>query len=72
MIEYVDHLHEHFVEPIRIANGRYVAPVSPGTGAQILDTSLEEWRFPDGIGWLGIGSRAAVSGPVVSPVGADQ
>ena len=71
MIEYVDHLHEHFVEPIRIANGRYAAPVMPGTGAQILRPSLEEWRFPDGSGWLEIGNRAAVSGPVVSPVGAD-
>ncbi|MDQ6754239.1 MAG: fuconate dehydratase [Actinomycetota bacterium] len=72
MIEYVDHLHEHFVEPIRITNGRYGAPVSPGTGAQILSPSLEKWRFPGGEGWLEIGNRAAVTGPVVSPVGADQ
>ena len=29
MIEYVDHLHEHFVDPVRIAGGRYVAPRAP-------------------------------------------
>ena len=32
MIEYVDHLHEHFAEPVRIVDGRYTAPVLPGTG----------------------------------------
>ena len=28
--EYVDHLHEHFVDPVRIVNGRYAAPLAPG------------------------------------------
>jgi hypothetical protein len=31
-IEYVDHLHEHFVAPVRIRSGRYVAPHEPGSG----------------------------------------
>ena len=35
-IEYVDHLHEHFVDPVRIRNGRYVAPTAPGMSAQLL------------------------------------
>lgn len=39
VIEYVDHLHEHFVTPAEIRNGRYVAPVTPGTGAEMLAAS---------------------------------
>jgi L-fuconate dehydratase len=39
-IEYVDHLHEHFTDPVRIHHGRYLAPTTPGTSAQIIDTSL--------------------------------
>jgi hypothetical protein len=32
-IEYVDHLHDHYVDPVRIERGRYRAPVPPGFGA---------------------------------------
>jgi len=51
MIEYVDHLHEHFVEPARIEAGHYVAPRSPGTGAQMHPASVTEFAFPDGPQW---------------------
>lgn len=61
-IEYVDHLHEHFAEPVRITGGRYAAPVLPGTGAEMLTDSRDRWTFPTGEGWLGVGDRAAVSG----------
>jgi L-fuconate dehydratase len=44
MIEYVDHLHEHFVTPARIENGRYVAPDAPGTGAEMIAASIEKYR----------------------------
>ena len=50
-LEYVDHLHEHFADPVVIKNGRYVAPLSPGTGAEMLSASIERYRFPDGPGW---------------------
>ena len=30
MIEYVDHLHEHFVDPVRTRGGRYLLPTAPG------------------------------------------
>ncbi|WP_138442620.1 enolase C-terminal domain-like protein [Sinomonas susongensis] len=63
MIEYVDHLHEHFADPVRIDRGRYLAPQRPGTGAEILAASRERWEFPSGPGWLEVGSRAAVSSP---------
>src|SRR5687767_6994423 len=39
-IEYVDHLHEHFVDPVRIRNGHYLAPTAPGMSAQLHPQSL--------------------------------
>ncbi|CAI9409979.1 enolase C-terminal domain-like protein [Aestuariimicrobium sp. T2.26MG-19.2B] len=44
MIEYVDHLHEHFVTPVVVAGGRYHAPTAPGAGAEMLATSIERYR----------------------------
>ena len=51
VIEYVEHLHEHFADPVRIENGRYRAPERPGAGAEILVPSIEAHRFPDGAVW---------------------
>jgi L-fuconate dehydratase len=51
VIEYVDHLHEHFVEPVRIEAGRYVAPLAPGLGARLHAESVARYRFPDGPAW---------------------
>ncbi|WP_353710780.1 L-fuconate dehydratase [Arthrobacter sp. K5] len=70
MIEYVDHLHEHFAEPVRIVGGRYAAPVLPGTGAEMLSASRSRWEFPAGSGWQEVGSRAAVTGASLAPAGA--
>ncbi|MFZ5851999.1 MAG: L-fuconate dehydratase [Actinomycetota bacterium] len=41
-IEYVDHLHEHFVTPVVVRNGRYHAPSAPGAGTEMLPTSVHE------------------------------
>lgn len=70
MIEYVDHLHEHFAEPVRIADGRYAAPQLPGTGAEMLSASRTYWEFPDGAGWQEVGNRAAVTGSSLTAAGA--
>ena len=70
MIEFVDHLHEHFAEPVRIVNGRYAAPELPGTGAEMLSASRLRWEFPDGKGWQEVGDRAAVTGAALAPAGA--
>jgi L-fuconate dehydratase len=51
MVEYVDHLHEHFVDPARIRHGRYVAPLAPGAGAQMHPGSVREFLYPDGPQW---------------------
>lgn len=50
-IEYVDHLHEHFVDPVRLEAGRYLAPTCPGMGAALKPESIADFRFPDGPCW---------------------
>ena len=51
VIEYVDHLHEHFVDPAVIANGRYRGPAAPGFSARMLPESIADHRYPDGPVW---------------------
>ncbi|RZU18443.1 L-fuconate dehydratase [Kribbella rubisoli] len=51
VIEYVDHLHEHFLDPVVIRDGRYVAPVRPGFGAEMDAETLTDFRFPGGKIW---------------------
>ena len=50
-IEYIDHLHEHFVDPVTVRRGRYLAPTAPGFSAEIKETSLWDYRFPAGPVW---------------------
>ena len=57
VIEYVDHLHEHFVTPVVIRGGRYVAPTAPGYGAEIRELSRVAHRYPDGRVWVSVGER---------------
>jgi L-fuconate dehydratase len=52
VIEYVDHLHEHFEDPVVIRRGRYVAPMRPGYSATIREASRLAHRFPDGDVWM--------------------
>jgi L-fuconate dehydratase len=51
IIEYVDHLHEHFVHPVRLKSARYMPPAEPGYSTQIKDASRTEFEFPDGRAW---------------------
>jgi L-fuconate dehydratase len=57
-IEYVDHLHEHFVDPAVIDHGRYVAPSKPGFSAEMFEASRTEWTYPNGPGWRGLDPSA--------------
>ena len=50
-IEYVDHLHEHFCDPVVIDNGRYVTPAMPGASAEIRSETLDDYAFPEGAVW---------------------
>lgn len=51
VIEYVDHLHEHFMHPVRIRSGCYTAPWAPGSSAEIRAASIAEFTFPQGPAW---------------------
>ncbi|WP_406265349.1 fuconate dehydratase [Streptomyces sp. NBC_00191] len=51
VIEYVDHLHEHFTDPAVIESGRYVAPRAPGFSARMLPESIAAHSYPHGPLW---------------------
>jgi L-fuconate dehydratase len=51
VLEYVDHLHEHFVDPVTVRGGRYLPPTKPGYSAQMKPESLREYAFPEGAAW---------------------
>ncbi|SFR99923.1 L-fuconate dehydratase [Granulicella pectinivorans] len=51
VIEYVDHLHEHFLTPVRIRRGRYLLPGTPGYSIEIFPASRERYAFPHGTYW---------------------
>ena len=55
VIEYVDHLHQHFADPVVIRDGRYVAPTAPGLSAQMHPESVAAYRYPDGPQWVSAG-----------------
>jgi L-fuconate dehydratase len=62
-IEFVDHLHEHFEVPVRVHDGRYLAPIEPGGGARMHPASVEEFSFPNGTAWTAGGSPALEAVP---------
>lgn len=51
VIEYVDHLHEHFVDPVTIQDGRYMPPMQPGYSIEIKPESRRRFAYPDGPVW---------------------
>jgi L-fuconate dehydratase len=51
VLEYVDHLHEHFIHPVVVRDGRYITPTAPGYSIEMKPESLNTYRFPDGEAW---------------------
>jgi L-fuconate dehydratase len=51
VLEYVDHLHEHFTDPVRVTGGHYLAPSAPGFSATLRERSLRDYEFPRGAVW---------------------
>ncbi len=51
IVEYVDHLHEHFVHPVVIKDGRYMPPEAPGYSIEMKRESLDHYAFPYGAAW---------------------
>ena len=60
IIEYVDHLHEHFVDPVVIRDGRYMPPSAPGYSITMHRASLEEYAYPEGEAWAGVARPSAI------------
>jgi L-fuconate dehydratase len=50
-IEFVDHLHDHFLDPVRIRHGRYLAPSAPGFSAEMHAQSIRDHLYPNGRVW---------------------
>lgn len=53
VVEYVDHLHEHFVDPVVVRDGAYRVPTAPGFSAQMYPETLRAFAYPDGPEWSG-------------------
>jgi L-fuconate dehydratase len=51
VLEYVDHLHEHFTDPVRVVAGRYLAPTAPGFSTTLRPQTLRDYEFPQGAVW---------------------
>jgi L-fuconate dehydratase len=51
MIEWIDHLHEHFEAPAVVSGGYYVAPEAPGASTRMRPESVAEYTYPDGAAW---------------------
>jgi L-fuconate dehydratase len=51
VLEYVDELHEHFLDPVRVKEGRYLVPAQPGYSITMRSDSIERFEFPDGTTW---------------------
>jgi len=63
VVEYVDHLHEHFVDPCVIRRGHYLVPSTPGTSITMKPESLADYTHPTGKVWQNL--RA--SNPIPHP-----
>jgi L-fuconate dehydratase len=51
VLEYVDHLHEHFVNPVVMNGARYMPPSAPGFSIEMKAESLDHFEYPNGAAW---------------------
>ncbi|MGH9632196.1 MAG: fuconate dehydratase, partial [Bryobacteraceae bacterium] len=54
LLEYVDHLHEHFLHPVVMRNGRYMPPQEPGYSIAMKPDSLDRYEYPFGEDWVSL------------------
>jgi L-fuconate dehydratase len=45
VVEYVDHLHEHFKHPVIMRDGKYAPPSAPGYSIEMWPESLDQYEF---------------------------
>jgi L-fuconate dehydratase len=55
IVEYVDHLHEHFVTPVVMNGDRYMPPTEPGHSIEMKAESLAHYEYPFGEAWMSNG-----------------
>jgi L-fuconate dehydratase len=67
VLEFVDHLHEHFVDPVRIERARYVAPLTPGFSSAMYPESVAAYSFPNGSAWRDEAPAHAADAIAASP-----
>lgn len=60
IIEWVDHLHEHFTAPPVVKNGRYLCPTAPGYSGCMKDESVATYEYPHGSYWSNLGNQTMV------------
>jgi L-fuconate dehydratase len=63
VVEYVDHLHEHFVDPVVVRDGRYLAPRAPGYSIALKPESIATFSYPGGSAWTGRDVAGRARGP---------
>ncbi|POR37353.1 L-galactonate dehydratase [Tolypocladium paradoxum] len=53
VLEYVDHLHEHFLHPSVIQDGYYQTPTEPGYSVEMKAESMDRYEYPgeEGVSW---------------------
>ena len=51
LVEYVDHLHEHFLDPCVIRDGCYMPPQLPGYSIEMKPDSIRDYSYPGGSVW---------------------
>jgi L-fuconate dehydratase len=64
VIEYVDHLHEHFELPVVVERGHYRAPAAPGFSAEMKPASIAAYTYPTGTFWA---ADALATGALAAP-----
>ena len=67
VVEWVDHLHEHFRDPAVVVDGRYQLPQAPGYSIEMLPETLHEYAFPNGPAWSTSGAAREVDRMVTVP-----
>lgn len=60
-IEYVDHLHEMFIDPVRVASGNYLLPEAPGFSSEMSRQAIEDHEYPGGRVWRSRGRAATTA-----------
>jgi L-fuconate dehydratase len=59
VLEYVDHLHEHFLEPVVMRAGRYMPPTQPGYSITMKPASLDRFEFGKGAAWASVANKVS-------------